>query len=519
MAAFTTAITSSHSPSIVVNIAVVSLGSPEARTTSTAAATARWYEPGSSTSTEGSEGGPEGAIEKATSMRPVWPGRLGAADTAALAAGHRASRRARQNGGVTAATDTDRADRPADRRPARDPDGGRALLGRAGRVVVKIGSSSLTRADGRLNVPALRKLVDVLAEVVARGTQVVLVTSGSISAGFQPLGLAERPTDVATKQAAAAVGQTALMATYTDAFGAYDITCGQILMTASDTVHRARYRHALQAFERLLELGAVPIVNENDALATSEIRFGDNDRLAALVAQLVQADALVLLTDVDGLYDAPPSQPGARRIPLVRELAEVAGVEVTARGSAFGTGGMITKLQSAEMATLTGIPVMLTSAANIGAAFAGDDVGTWFEADSVRTNRRKVWLEHAAAMHGRLVVDEGAAKALRERARRCSPRASAGRRGSSSPATRSRSSTSAASRSPTASRRTTRASSRRCSGTRATSCASSSPTAASGRSCTATTWCSCAARSAIAPAASGSPAPGCASPTDPGAAR
>lgn len=291
----------------------------------------------------------------------------------------------------------------------------RHQLGRARRVVVKIGSSSLTRVDGRLNVPALRKIVDVLADVIATGTQVVLVTSGAVSAGFMPLGLDRRPTDVATAQAAAAVGQSVLMAQYTDAFGAYDITVGQILMTAADTVRRSRYRHAVQAFDRLLDLGAVPIVNENDALATSELRFGDNDRLAALVAQLIKADALVLLTDVDGLYDAPPREPGATRIPLVERLADVAEVEVTARGSAFGTGGMVTKLLSAEMATQSGIPVMLTKAANVRAAFEGKDVGTWFVAEPNRMNRRKVWLEHAAAMTGAIVVDAGAAKALRER--------------------------------------------------------------------------------------------------------
>ena len=291
----------------------------------------------------------------------------------------------------------------------------RNQLGRARRVVVKIGSSSLTRVDGRLNVPALRKLVDVLAEVISNGTQVVVVTSGAISAGFMPLGLDRRPSDVATAQAAAAVGQSVLMAQYTDAFGAYDITVGQILMTAADTVRRSRYRHAIQAFDRMLDLGAVPIVNENDALATSELRFGDNDRLAALVAQLIKADALVLLTDVDGLYDAPPREPGAARIPTVANLGDVADVEVTARGSAFGTGGMVTKLVSAEMATQSGIPVMLTKADNARAAFAGEDVGTWFVAEPNKMNRRKVWLEHAAAMTGAIVVDDGAAAALRER--------------------------------------------------------------------------------------------------------
>lgn len=291
----------------------------------------------------------------------------------------------------------------------------REQLPHARRVVVKIGSSSLTRPDGRLNVPALRKLVDVLAEEVQHGKQIVLVTSGSIAAGFMPLGFDKRPADVSSAQAAAAVGQSALMATYTDAFGAYDIQVGQILMTAGDTVRRSRYRHAVQVFERLLELGAVPIVNENDALATSELRFGDNDRLAALVAQLVGADALVLLTDVNGLYDAPPKHPGAKRIPVVHQMSDVAGIEVTGRGSSFGTGGMITKLQSAEMATVTGIPVVLTRAQDVAGALRGEDVGTWFSATNERRTRRKVWLEHAAQMTGRLVIDQGAVRALRDR--------------------------------------------------------------------------------------------------------
>jgi glutamate 5-kinase len=291
----------------------------------------------------------------------------------------------------------------------------RAQLPNAQRVVVKIGSSSLTRADGRLNVPALRKLVDVLAEESLAGKQVVLVSSGAIAAGFMPLGYDVRPSDVAGSQAAAAVGQSALMAQYTDAFGAYEITVGQILMTAADTLRRDRYTLVAQAFERMRELGAVPNVNENDALATSELKFGDNDRLAALVAQLVRADALVLLTDVNGLYDAPPKQPGASRISVVEHMEDVAGVQVTGRGSAFGTGGMVTKLQSAEMATTTGIPVMLTSAPNVRAALAGMDVGTWFVPTSGRSRRRKVWLEHAAQMYGRLVVDAGAERALRDR--------------------------------------------------------------------------------------------------------
>lgn len=291
----------------------------------------------------------------------------------------------------------------------------RAQLATAHRIVVKIGSSSLTRPDGRLNVPALRKLVDVLAEQVQHGKQIVLVSSGAVAAGFVPLGLQQRPNDLATAQAAAAVGQTNLMACYNDAFAAYELTTGQILLTAADTVRRHRYFHVVQVFERMLELGAIPIVNENDALATSEFRFGDNDRLAALVAQIVQADALVLLTDVNGLFTAPPTTPGAERIPVIHDVRQIAGVTVTGRGSSFGTGGMITKLQSAEMATVSGIPVMLTTASNIAAAFAGDDVGTWFVPAASRARRRKMWLEHAAGLTGRLLVDAGAERAVRER--------------------------------------------------------------------------------------------------------
>lgn len=291
----------------------------------------------------------------------------------------------------------------------------RADLAAARRLVVKIGSSSLTRADGRLNVPVLRRVVDALAQQAARGTQIVMVSSGAVAAGFAPLRLEARPTDLASAQAASAVGQSALMAQYADAFGAYDLTVGQILLSASDTLHRDRYTHAAAVFARLLELGAVPIVNENDALATSELRFGDNDRLAALVAGLVSADALVLLTDVDGLHDAPPKTPGAARIPEVTDRSDITGVEVTGRGSTFGTGGMVTKLQSAEIATSSGIAVLLTTPANLAAGLAGEDVGTWFVPAAGRTPRRKAWLGHAAALTGRLVVDAGAARALRER--------------------------------------------------------------------------------------------------------
>lgn len=288
----------------------------------------------------------------------------------------------------------------------------RADLAGARRVVVKIGSSSLTGPDGRLDVGALTALVDVLAARRAAGGQVVLVSSGAIAAGLAPLGLAARPRDLATAQAAASVGQGLLVARYAEAFGRHGQRVGQVLLTVDDVIRRVHYRNALRTLNRLLDLGVVPVVNENDTVATHEIRFGDNDRLAALVSHLTRADALVLLSDVDGLYDAPPTRPGARRIDLVTGPADLAGVEVSGRGSAVGTGGMVTKLDAAAIATGSGIPVMLTSAANVGAALAGEGVGTWFTTTGHRKNARRLWLAHAARTSGRVVLDDGAVRAI-----------------------------------------------------------------------------------------------------------
>lgn len=292
------------------------------------------------------------------------------------------------------------------------PQSPRERVASAHRLVVKIGSSSLTGENGRLDVAALRRFVDVLAEKVRAGAEVVLVTSGAVAAGLGPLELARRPRDLATIQAASSVGQGMLIAAYADAFAAYGIPAGQLLLTAEDTVRRARYRNAGRTIDRLLALGAVPIINENDALVADELRFGDNDRIAALVSHLVRAEALLLLTDVDGLYDGPPSKPGSARIPEVSSLTEIAHVEVGGSGSAVGTGGMVTKLQSVAIATESGMPVVLTTTANARPALAGEPVGTCFAPTGKRRSRRQLWLAHAARTHGRLVVDAGAERAL-----------------------------------------------------------------------------------------------------------
>lgn len=291
----------------------------------------------------------------------------------------------------------------------------RRSLATARRVVVKVGSSSITDGHGRLDVDALRTLVDALAARRLAGGQVVLVTSGAIASGLGPLGLHGRPSDLATAQATASVGQGLLIARYTEAFAGHGLRVGQVLLTAEDTVRRSHYRNALRCLDRLLALGVVPIINENDTVATSEIRFGENDRLAALVSHLVRADALVLLSDVDGLYDRPPTSPDARRIDEVHDPAELTDVKVGRSGSKVGSGGMVSKLQSVAIATGSGVPVLITRADLAATALAGEAVGTWFYATGRRRPPRLLWLEHAAAPHGRVVLDAGAVRAVVDR--------------------------------------------------------------------------------------------------------
>jgi len=283
----------------------------------------------------------------------------------------------------------------------------------ARRLVVKIGSSSLTRGTGGLVPERLDALVDALATARARGVQVVLVSSGAIAAGLAPLGLARRPRDIATLQAAASVGQSLLVERYAASFARHTTTVGQVLLTADDVVRRAHYRNARRTLERLLALGVVPVVNENDAVATEEIRVGDNDRLAALAAHLVAADALVLLSDVDGLYDGDPRRPGARLLQIVRGERDLASVDAGGAGSAgVGTGGMASKLDAARVATGAGIAVVLAAATAAPAALAGEPVGTYFAPTGRRTSSRLLWLAHASTPLGRLVLDDGAVEAV-----------------------------------------------------------------------------------------------------------
>jgi glutamate 5-kinase len=291
----------------------------------------------------------------------------------------------------------------------------RSGIATAARIVVKVGSSSLTSVAGGISEEALAALADVLARRRLAGTEVILVSSGAIAAGLSPLGLARRPKDLATQQAAASVGQGLLMAHYNQAFSAHGVTVSQVLLTAEDLARRTQHVNAHRALERLLHLGVVPIVNENDTVATHEIRFGDNDRLAALVAHLVKADALVLLSDVDSLYDGPPAD-GATRISHVGSPEDLEGIVIGSAGKAgVGTGGMATKVQAAMIAAETGIPALVTSTANAAAALAGEDVGTWFSISGAKQPVRLLWLAHLADIRGQLVLDDGAVRAVRER--------------------------------------------------------------------------------------------------------
>jgi glutamate 5-kinase len=284
----------------------------------------------------------------------------------------------------------------------------RAAVAAAGRVVVKVGSSSLTTAAGGLDAARLDALVDALA---ARPGELVLVSSGAIAAGLAPLGLGRRPRDLATQQAAASVGQAVLAHRYAEAFGRHGRTVGQVLLTADDVVRRAHYRNAQRTLERLLALGVVPVVNENDTVANDEIRFGDNDRLAALVAHLVRADALVLLSDVDALYDGDPRRPGARRLDDVHGPQDLVGVDAGASGSGLGRGGMASKVGAAAVATAAGVPVLLAAAGSVREALRGEG-GTLFHATGTRAPGRLLWLAHASTPRGRLLLDDGAVQAV-----------------------------------------------------------------------------------------------------------
>ncbi len=287
------------------------------------------------------------------------------------------------------------------------------------RVVAKIGTSSITDRLGVIDAAVIDGLCEQLAHLRRLGHEVVLVSSGAVSAGVAALGLASRPTDVPTLQAISAAGQSRLMEHYNRALGSRSLVAAQVLLVPHDFVDRRQYLHARQTLVRLLELGCIPIVNENDAIASDEIRYGDNDRIAALVAHNVAADVLVLLTDTPGLYTSDPrTDPTARLLDVVAADDPLLSVAATAKGSNRGSGGMASKLSAARMASWSGVRAVIAQASRpdvLVDAVAGLTVGTTFLPSSRNLPARKLWIGFATNVEGVLVVDDGARRALLER--------------------------------------------------------------------------------------------------------
>jgi glutamate 5-kinase len=298
---------------------------------------------------------------------------------------------------------------------------------RARRFVVKVGSRVLLSRDGGVDPGRVDVLCAEVAELAAAGFEPVVVTSGAIACGIDRLKLGARPTDLARLQAAAAAGQIALMHLYEEAFSRRGLVAAQVLLTHSDVADRRRYLNARATFRELIALKAIPVVNENDTVATREIRFGDNDALSAEVAALAGAELLILLTDVDALYDADPHNSEgrpARRIPIVRDVAREAAPFAGGGDGRVGTGGMATKAEAARRAAAIGIPTIIADGRRhdiLRSIFRGEDTGTLFLAGETPLTARKAWIANTLKPKGRLVVDAGAAEALVRRGKSLLP--------------------------------------------------------------------------------------------------
>jgi glutamate 5-kinase len=286
-------------------------------------------------------------------------------------------------------------------------------------IVVKIGTSSLTQPEtGKLALSTIATLTETLSQLRRMDYRVILVSSGAVGVGCARLGLTERPKAIALKQAVAAVGQGRLMRIYDDLFTTLEQPIAQVLLTRSDLVQRSRYLNVSNTFGELLGLGVIPIVNENDTVAVDELKFGDNDTLSALVASLVHAEWLFLLTDVDRLYSADPrSVPDAQPIALVSSMKELAQLQIQtgAQGSQWGTGGMVTKISAARIATAAGVRTVITEGKyprNIEKILQGEHLGTHFEPQPEPTSARKRWIAYGLVPVGKLYLDEGAIAAI-----------------------------------------------------------------------------------------------------------
>ncbi|MHC1685425.1 MAG: glutamate 5-kinase [Clostridiaceae bacterium] len=284
------------------------------------------------------------------------------------------------------------------------------------RVVVKVGTSTLTHSTGLLNISRIEKLVRQLSDIHNKGIEVVLVTSGAIGAGVGTLGFKERPKTIPEKQACAAVGQVTLIHMYEKLFSEYGKNCAQILLTGEDMSHRTRFLNARNTFFSLLDMGVIPIVNENDAIVVNEIKVGDNDTLSAMVASLVEADLLMILSDIDGLYDCnPKTNKEAKLIHIVDEITPEIEECAGGAGSSLGTGGMITKINAAKIAVSSGTSMMIVNGSEpniIVRAIEDEEVGTLFKGNATPLQGKKHWLAYETRCKGKITIDAGAEKAL-----------------------------------------------------------------------------------------------------------
>lgn len=291
-----------------------------------------------------------------------------------------------------------------------------SLVTNAQKIVVKVGTSTLTYKNGKLNLEQIERLVRQLSDLRNQGKDVVLVSSGAVGAGMGKLNLEERPKTIPEKQAVAAVGQGILLHIYEKIFAEYGQATAQLLLTKADLEHRQRFLNARNTLLTLLRLGVIPIVNENDTVAFEEFKFGDNDTLAALVGTLFDADLIILLTDIDGFYDGDPRKnPEAKRISVVETIDARIESLAGSVGSKFGSGGMITKISAASIAVNAGIPMMIAHGAEehiLRRLMQGEDVGTLFLPVEMKPHLRKKWIAFGSHVDGSVVVDDGAKDAL-----------------------------------------------------------------------------------------------------------
>ncbi|HYH03847.1 MAG TPA: glutamate 5-kinase [Bacillota bacterium] len=298
-------------------------------------------------------------------------------------------------------------------------------IGQINRIVVKVGTTTLTHANGKLNLNRLEQLIRQLVDLQNQGKEVVIVTSGAVGAGMGRLGLTEKPASILERQALAAIGQGLLMQIYEKLFAEYGITVAQVLLTRSDVGDRKRYLNARNTLLTLLKYRAIPIINENDTIATEELKIGENDTLSALVTGLIDAELLILLSDIDGLYTKDPKKDAtAELIPFVTEITSE--IKEMAGGSAsnLGTGGMVTKIGAAQMALAAGSSMVIMNGddpSQIQKLFAGKPVGTIFVSKHPAVNHRKRWIAYGPKPHGVLTVDSGAERALLEQGKSLLP--------------------------------------------------------------------------------------------------